>query len=304
MMTKRFWCACINVVPDIQITSPTKEFSVKRVSSEFQYQYDNFQIKLSRNQFNIFHRIRHFAGQVNYSAQGFVEKNNDRIPRNMSAAFYQSKLAIVQSLFPEGNPNRAARHPSSVSSTIRMQLQSLLALLQDRKSHYVLCIKPNESKKPGLFELALVQHQIRYMSLMPLVNIWRMGYCHHLSHAKFFNRYKLLHNDTWPFYEEGNLIEGIATIIRGLPLPSAEFILGTSCVFMRSPRTVFELEEFRRNRLNQLMITIQTNVRSFLKRKKFLQMKRSQIIIARTWRTWRVSVDLIVLRQHSMATIY
>lgn len=188
-----------------------------------------------------------------------------------------------------GNPNRATRHPSSLSSTIRMQLQSLLTLLQDRKSHYVLCIKPNESKKPGLFELPLVQHQIRYLSLMPLVNIWRMGYCHHLTHVNFFNRYKLLHNDTWPFYEQGNLIEGIATIIRGLPLPSAEFILGTSCVFMRSPRTVFELEEFRRNRLNHLMIIIQTRFRSFVKRKKFLQMKRSQIIIARTWRTWRVS---------------
>lgn len=185
-----------------------------------------------------------------------------------------------------------------------MQLQSLLTLLQDRKSHYVLCIKPNESKKPGLFELPLVQHQIRYMSLMPLVNIWRMGYCHHLTHAKFFNRYKLLHNETWPFYEHGNLIEGIATIIRGLPLPSAEFILGTSSVFMRSPRTVYELEEFRRNRLNHLIISIQTKFRSFVKRKKFLQMKRSQIIIARTWRTWRVSVCFYRILLSMMPFIY
>lgn len=51
---------------------------------------------------NFIDRIRHFAGQVNYSAQGFVEKNNDRILRNISAAFYQSKLTIVQNLFPEG----------------------------------------------------------------------------------------------------------------------------------------------------------------------------------------------------------
>lgn len=190
--------------------------------------------------------------------------------------------------FP-GNPNRTIRQPSSISSTIRMQLQALLVLLKNRKSHYLFCVKPNESKKSNLFELPLVQHQIRYLSIMPLVNIWRTGYCFALSHANFLNRYKMLHNDTWPFYQKGSTIEGVATIIRGLPLPSAEFILGTTKVFMRSPRTVFEMEDFRRNRLNSLIVLIQTKVRSYLHRKRFLQLRRSQIIIARVWRTWRVS---------------
>lgn len=65
-----------------------------------------------------------------------------------------------------------------------------------------------------------------------------MGYCFHLSHLQFLNRYKILSPETWPFYRIGSVIEGIATIIRELPLPSAEFILGTTKVFMRSPRTV------------------------------------------------------------------
>lgn len=110
--------------------------------------------------------------------------------------------------------------------------------MKDRKAHYIFCIKPNESKKANLFELSLVQHQIRYTNIMPLVNIWRMGYCSNLSHLNFLNRYKILSPETWPFYQIDSVIEGIATIIRELPLPSAEFILGTTKVFMRSPRTV------------------------------------------------------------------
>lgn len=149
----------------------------------------------------------------------------------------QSKL-ILKKIFEIGNPNRTHRHPASVASNIQMQLQSLLSLIKDRKSHYIFCIKPNELKKSNMFELPLVQHQIRYTNIMPLVNIWRMGYCFHLSHVNFLNRYKILSPDTWPIYRIGSVIEGIAMIIRELPLPSAEFILGTTKVFMRSPRTV------------------------------------------------------------------
>lgn len=195
-----------------------------------------------------------------------------------------------------------------------MQLQSLLSLIKDRKAHYIFCIKPNELKRANSFELPLVQHQVRYTNIMPLVNIWRMGFCFHLSHVNFLNRYKILSPETWPFYRIGSVIEGIATIIRELPLPSAEFILGTTKVFMRSPRTVssyisvydvsiepqlinhfinlqvFELEEFRRNRLNELIVIIQTKFRSYIQRKRYLQLRESQIIISRAWRSWRVSV--------------
>lgn len=47
-------------------------------------------------------RIRHFAGQVSYAATGFMEKNTDKLPRHIGAGFFQSKLLLMQSLFPEG----------------------------------------------------------------------------------------------------------------------------------------------------------------------------------------------------------
>lgn len=137
-----------------------------------------------------------------------------------------------------GNPKRSTRQPTSISSNIRTQLQALLYLVKQRKTHYIFCLKPNEYKQTNVFELSLVQHQIRYMNLMPLVQLWRNGHCYHISHANFLHRYKMLNRATWPHFHNGTIIEGIAIIIRGMPLPPAEFSIGTTNVFVRSPRTV------------------------------------------------------------------
>ncbi|XP_053945830.1 unconventional myosin-Ib isoform X2 [Anastrepha ludens] len=242
-------------------------------------------------------KIRHFANVVSYSIHRFLEKNSDVLPKFVSGALYQSKLPLVQSLFPEGNPRRqTSRKPTTLSSNVRTQLHTLLAIIKNRRSHYVFCIKPNECKQSHTFDLALVQHQVRYMSLMPLVHLCRTGHCFHLPHAKFFNRYKLLNSSTWPHYHGAGstdsgtgctIVEGIALIIRSLPLPAAEFTIGTKNVFVRSPRTEYELEQFRRERINELAILIQTIFRMYLARKRFLRMRHSQIVIASAWRTWR-----------------
>ncbi|KMZ05478.1 unconventional myosin-Ia isoform X2 [Drosophila simulans] len=233
-------------------------------------------------------QIRHYASVVNYSIHRFLEKNSDMLPKYISAAFYQSKLSLVQSLFPEGNPRRqVTKKPSTLSSNIRTQLQTLLAIVKHRRSHYVFCIKPNEGKQPHQFDMALVQHQVRYMSLMPLVHLCRTGHCYHLLHVKFFHRYKLLNSLTWPHFHGGSQVEGIALIIRNLPLPSAEFTIGTKNVFVRSPRTVFELEQFRRLRISELAVLIQTMFRMYHARKRFQRMRHSQMIISSAWRTWR-----------------
>ncbi|XP_037052046.1 unconventional myosin-Ib [Bradysia coprophila] len=232
-------------------------------------------------------QIRHFAGSVQYSINGFLEKNSEFLPRNVSSCLYQSKLPVVQSLFPEGNPKRLSRKPTSIGSSLRTQLQTLLSMVETRKTNYVFCIKPNEHRQNNVLEMALVQHQVRYMSLMPLVALWRSGHCYHINHHKFLSRYKMLNPDTWPHFRGDNVVEGIAILIRKLPLPHAEFTIGTRKVFIRSPRTVYELEEFRRSRLDSLACLIQTKFRSYSKRKEFLSLRNSQIIISSAWRTWR-----------------
>lgn len=116
-------------------------------------------------------------------------------------------------------------------------------MVETRKTNYVFCIKPNEHRQNNVLEMALVQHQVRYMSLMSLVALWRSGHCYHINHNKFLARYKMLNPDTWPHFRGDNVVEGIAILIRKLPLPHAEFTIGTRKVFIRSPRTVRPLTQ-------------------------------------------------------------
>lgn len=126
---------------------------------------------------------------------------------------------------------------------------------------------------------------------------------------------------TWPTWNHGSPAEGVSYLLRDLPIPNGEFAFGRTKLFVRSPRTVsaihlkkmeimlmtyvyfnylfsfkvFELEEFRRERLYDLAVYIQKTWRGYRQRKHFLCMRESQIIIASAWRSWRVSFSIFAL---------
>lgn len=124
---------------------------------------------------------------------------------------------------------------------------------------------------------------------MPVVALWRNGFYFNFSHMRFLNRYKILSPFTWPHFHSNSIVESIAQIIRSVPLPAAEFAIGITKVFIRSPRTLFELNEFRNHRLNSLATLIQKTFRRYSQRALFLKMRKSQIVLSSAWRTWRVS---------------
>lgn len=115
----------------------------------------------------------------------------------------------------------------------------------------------------------------------------RNGFSYFLPHEQFLNRYKMLSLKTWP-YSRLPAVQSIQYLLHDLPIPAAEFAFGTTKMFIRSPRSVYELEEFRRQRLNDIAVIIQCIWKRYNQRKKFLIVRRSQIIIARTWRLYRV----------------
>nr|CAD7397184.1 unnamed protein product [Timema cristinae] len=259
-------------------------------------------------------RLKHYAGTVTYNVCGFVDKNNDILHRDLSQAMYRCRHPLLKVLFPEGNPKRSSlKRPATTGTQFKISISALVRNLSCKHQHYIRCIKPNELKQPRIFEMALVQHQVRYLGLLETVRIRRSGFCYRLQYQLFLSRYKMLSPRTWPTWHVAP-VEGVSYLIRDLPIPSGEFAFGRTKLFVRSPRTVysnlalpvlssraqhdkrvFELEEFRRVRLEDLAVLIQKLWRGYRQRKKFLLMKRSQTIIASAWRSWRLANVLVVL---------
>lgn len=72
-------------------------------------------------------------------------------------------LSLNDLMSLKGNPKRASKKPTNSSSILRSSLQNLLSKIEQRKCHYVFCIKSNDKRLPKMFEVPIIQHQVRFM---------------------------------------------------------------------------------------------------------------------------------------------
>nr|XP_020013741.1 unconventional myosin-Ib isoform X2 [Castor canadensis] len=229
-------------------------------------------------------RIQHYAGKVLYQVEGFVDKNNDLLYRDLSQAMWKASHVLIKSLFPEGNPAKVnLKRPPTAGSQFKASVATLMKNLQTKNPNYIRCIKPNDKKAAHIFSESLVCHQIRYLGLMENVRVRRAGYAFRQAYEPCLERYKMLCKQTWPHWK-GPARSGVEVLFNELEIPEEEYAFGRSKIFIRNPRTLFKLEDLRKQRLEDLATLIQKIYRGWKCRTHFLLMKKSQIVIAAWYR--------------------
>ncbi|XP_053899726.1 unconventional myosin-Ib isoform X3 [Malaclemys terrapin pileata] len=225
-------------------------------------------------------RIQHYAGKVMYQVEGFVDKNNDLLYRDLSQAMWKANHSLIKALFPEGNPAKInLKRPPTAGSQFKASVATLMKNLQTKNPNYIRCIKPNDKKAAHIFNEALVCHQVRYLGLLENVRVRRAGYAFRQPYELCLERYKMLCKQTWPHWR-GPARAGVEVLFNELEIPEEEYSFGRSKIFIRNPRTLFKLEDLRKQRLEDLATLIQKIYRGWKCRTHFLLMKRSQIVIA------------------------
>uniref|UniRef100_A0A3Q1FQS9 Unconventional myosin-Ib n=1 Tax=Acanthochromis polyacanthus TaxID=80966 RepID=A0A3Q1FQS9_9TELE len=255
-------------------------------------EHQHFESRLSKNSkfltdhslpHNCF-RIQHYAGKVLYRVESFVDKNNDLLYRDLSQAMYKANHSLIKQLFPEGNPAKVnLKRPPTAGSQFKTSVGTLMRNLQTKNPNYIRCIKPNDKKASHIFTDSLVCHQVRYLGLMENVRVRRAGYAFRQAYEPCLERYKMLCKKTWPHWN-GPAREGVEVLMADLQVPAEEFSYGRSKIFIRNPRTLFFLEERRRQCLQDLASLIQKIYRGWKCRTQFLLLKKSQIVVAAWYR--------------------
>ncbi|XP_039539480.1 unconventional myosin-Ib isoform X6 [Pimephales promelas] len=229
-------------------------------------------------------RIQHYAGKVVYRAEGFVDKNNDLLYRDLSQAMYKANHSLMKLLFPEGNPAKVnLKRPPTAGFQFKASVGTLMKNLLTKNPNYIRCIKPNDKKAAHIFTDSLVCHQVRYLGLMENVRVRRAGYAFRQAYESCLERYKMLCKQTWPHWR-GPAREGVKVLLTGLQVNAEEFAYGRSKIFIRNPRTLFFLEEKRRQCLEDLATLIQKIYRGWKCRTHFLLMKKSQVVVSAWYR--------------------
>uniref|UniRef100_UPI0037E7E945 unconventional myosin-Ib isoform X2 n=1 Tax=Semicossyphus pulcher TaxID=241346 RepID=UPI0037E7E945 len=257
-------------------------------------EHQHFESRLSKNsKFLTDHslphscfRIQHYAGKVLYRTEGFVDKNNDLLYRDLSQAMYKATHSLIKQLFPEGNPAKVnLKRPLTAGFQFKASVGTLMKNLQTKNPNYIRCIKPNDKKAPHIFTDSLVRHQARYLGLMENVRVRRAGYAFRQAYEPCLERYKMLCKRTWPHWR-GPAREGVEVLMPDLQVPTEEYAYGRSKIFIRNPRTLFFLEERRRQCLQDLATLIQKIYRGWKCRSHFLLLKESQIVVAAWYRRY------------------
>ncbi|KAJ2002247.1 Myosin type-2 heavy chain 1 [Coemansia thaxteri] len=168
--------------------------------------------------------IRHYAHDVTYEGDGFLEKNKDTVPDeilellcsssfsflgDLAAAAAAAAAAGRETASPRigasaiGGGPRAAVGGSSAAGILRRQaptlaavfrrsLSGLMATLAETEMHYIRCIKPNEAKTAWRLQAPMVLSQLRSCGVIETIRISKAGYPSRVPVLTFNERYSVL----------------------------------------------------------------------------------------------------------------
>ncbi|XP_069850777.1 unconventional myosin-Ih-like [Dipodomys merriami] len=227
-------------------------------------------------------RLLHYAGEVTYCTQGFLEKNNDLLYTHLKEVLCRSKNSIVKECFLVAEL-RSRRRPPTVGTQFKNSLSSLLEILISKEPSYIRCIKPNERKEPSKFDDLLIRHQIKYLGLMEHLRVRRAGFAYRRKYEHFLQRYKSLCPDTWPHWH-GPPGEGVERLIKYIGYKPEEYKLGKTKIFIRFPRTLFATEDAFEFSKHQLVARIQATYRGCRARREYLRKRRAATTLEAYWR--------------------
>ncbi|XP_038606682.1 myosin-1-like [Tachyglossus aculeatus] len=228
----------------------------------------------------------HYAGTVDYTVTGWLEKNKDPLNETVVGLYQKSSLKTLAYLFSGaaaaaeaeaggGPAKKGSKKKGSsfqtVSAVFRENLNKLMTNLRSTHPHFVRCIIPNETKTPGAMEHELVLHQLRCNGVLEGIRICRKGFPSRIIYADFKQRYKVLNASAIP---EGHFIDSKKAsekLLGSIDIDHTQYKFGHTKVFFKAGLLGL-LEEMRDEKLAQLMTRTQARCRGFLMREEYKKM--------------------------------
>lgn len=246
--------------------------------------------------------VCHYAVDVTYESDGFIEKNRDTVPDEhmevlkasnnkflsevleVAAHIREKETASTQSAKPGAAASAGRRiavnRKPTLGGIFKASLIELMHTISSTDVHYIRCIKPNEAKQAWQFDGPMVLSQLRACGVLETVRISCAGYPTRWTYEEFALRYYMLVRS----HEWTPEIRDMATNILKKALGAGKndgtdkYQMGLTKIFFRAGMLAF-LENLRTARLNEAAIMIQKNLRAKYYRRIYMEMREAIVAV-------------------------
>ncbi|PUZ55077.1 hypothetical protein GQ55_5G183100 [Panicum hallii var. hallii] len=226
--------------------------------------------KLSRTAFT----IQHYAGDVTYQSDQFLDKNKDYVVSEHQELLNASKCSFVSGLFPPATEENTKSSKSSIATRFKMQLHELMETLSSTEPHYIRCIKPNSVLKPAIFENTNVLQQLRCSGVLEAIRISCAGYPTRKLFHDFLHRFRVLAPEI--LKEKNDEKVACQKILDKIGLQGYQ--IGRTKVFLRAGQMA-DLDARRTEMRNYAARGVQSQYRTHVAREQFLLLRDASICL-------------------------
>ena len=241
--------------------------------------------------------VSHYAHDVAYDVEGFIEKNRDTVPDThlevLKASSNKMLISILDNLEKSHlnteekkkvqatnlpNPRRMVQKKPTLGSLFKGSLTDLMNTINSTNVHYIRCIKPNPDKEAWKFENLMVLSQLRACGVLETIKISCAGFPSRWTFDEFVQRYYfLVPNSEWQQYlynSDSDILPLVRNILDCTIEEKDKYQVGKTKIFFRAGMLA-HLERLRSTSLTKIIIKIQKKIRGRYYRKQYLAITES-----------------------------
>ncbi|XP_062852568.1 unconventional myosin-VIIb [Trichomycterus rosablanca] len=259
-----------------------------------------------KNSYDTKFGIEHFAGPVFYDSTGFLEKNRDALSQDLILLVETSSNKLLKQIFHADlsdcdvksrtnpkmiiTPKSTMRQMTDTKKRVptlcwqfRKSLDALMKTLTACQPYFIRCIKPNDFKKPMLFDRELCHRQLRYSGMIETIRIRKAGYPIRHTFQEFLDRYRVLLSSAVCDPKTEIAKACCESICKNVLSVGDDWKIGKTKVFLKDFHdTVLELK--RDAALNEKALIIQKVMRGYKHRKRFIKQRSAAVVVQKYWR--------------------
>ena len=206
--------------------------------------------------------VSHYAGDVTYSVEGFVEKNKDALSvditellelktkweqlKELAVADRQKKEdADAAKASKKKSKGGGGKKKKTVGRSFGESLTALKNKLQATEKHYIRCLKPNQTLKAGDWDGDFMFKQLAYSGTMEVTEIRKAGLNVRRPLKQFYMYYKICADDQKVLQSGETLRDRTKLLMMQLPLDMAKYRVGKTIMFLQTPDMLDTLDAIR-----------------------------------------------------------